>query len=373
MRQIVWTACQSSRLRCFSAVAFLLAASFLLVESYTAAQPAVGDRASAAWSEGVLRLTIPYRDLRAGAGVLTVEVLNPEDEVLGRAEQHVEMHDSQGVWHQDVRLTQAVPFDDLVWQRVRYRFAYAGRSEPALTGTESISEILRRPVVHVLGQRSYLAGGAAAIRVIATDAQDETVAGPGNLRIELTPPDQPPRFTGPLNERGTAEAQFRFPAGLAGMYPLRYTVDTAIGSAEYVQQVQLQDKVSILLTTEKPIYQPGQTIHIRALALDRANHAAPAPHPLTFEVEDSRGNKVFKRATRTDEFGIASAEFALADEVNLGTYHLRAVLDPAASGSANSAEIALSVQRYMLPKFKVAPNSRRRTARRSTATGPATT
>ena len=34
--------------------------------------------------------------------------------------------------------------------------------------------------------------------------------------------------------------------------------------------MRLEDKVSILLTTEKPIYQPGQTIHVRALALDRA-------------------------------------------------------------------------------------------------------
>ena len=91
--------------------------------------------------------------------------------------------------------------------------------------------------------------------------------------------------------------------------------------------MRLEDKVSILLTTEKPIYQPGQTIHVRALALDRANHAAAAGRKLTFEVEDSRGNKVFKKATQTDKFGIASAEFALADEVNLGTYHLRALMD----------------------------------------------
>jgi len=44
-----------------------------------------------------------------------------------------------------------------------------------------------------------------------------------------------------------------------------------IGSTELAQLVRLQDKVSILLTTEKPIYQPGQTIHVRALALDRRN------------------------------------------------------------------------------------------------------
>src|SRR6202007_1986675 len=112
--------------------------------------------------------------------------------------------------------------------------------------------------------------------------------------------------------------------------------------------------VSILLTTEKPIYQPAHTIHVRALALDRANHEAAANRKLTFEVEDSRGNKVFKKATQTDKFGIASAEFELADEVNLGTYHLRALMGESAAAPANRAEIALNVEQYALPKFKVA-------------------
>jgi len=71
-------------------------------------------------------------------------------------------------------------------------------------------------------------------------------------------------------------------------------------------------------------------------------------------VEDSRGNKVFKKAVRTDEWGIASAEFGLADEVNLGTYHLRALMGEGWAGARNAAEIALNVERYVLPKFKVA-------------------
>jgi uncharacterized protein YfaS (alpha-2-macroglobulin family) len=62
---------------------------------------------------------------------------------------------------------------------------------------------------------------------------------------------------------------------------------------------------------------------------------------------------VFKKSTATDKFGIASGEFALADEVNLGTYHLRALMGDATSPS-NTAEIALNVERYVLPKFKVA-------------------
>ena len=67
----------------------------------------------------------------------------------------------------------------------------------------------------------------------------------------------------------------------------------------------------------------------RQIVLDRASHQAVADRKLTFVVEDSRGNKVFKKATQNDKFGIASADFALADEVNLGTYHLRAPMGDA--------------------------------------------
>jgi hypothetical protein len=331
----------------------LVITSIVTVQNFQAAN--ADSAAGATYSHGTLDLTIPYHAAQAGAGTLSVEVLDPEDHVLGRAEKTVDAVAGKGRWHEHITLAKPLAVDDLVWHRMRYRFDYTDGKSARIEGTESISEILRTPVVHILGQQSYLTGGEAAVRVIVTDSHDEVVAGRGSVRIELLVPEQKSQllYSGPLNHRGTTEAQFRFPAGVVGSYQLRYLVDTAIGSTEFVQPVRLEDKVSILLTTEKPIYQPGQTIYVRALALDRANHEAAAGRKLTFEVEDSRGNKVFKKATQTDNFGIASAEFGLADEVNLGTYHLRALMGESESPT-NTAEIALNVERYVLPKFKVA-------------------
>jgi uncharacterized protein YfaS (alpha-2-macroglobulin family) len=345
-----------SRFRFFFPAVLLIVASAGLVESFQATQSPTSDSTVATYSAGVLRATIRYHAPRAGAGQLIVEVLDPEDGVLGRVEQTFTVSDGKGWWQEDLKLTRAVAVEDLVWHRLHYRFAYSGQESAALESTESISQILRTPVIHILGQQTYLSGGPAAVRVVVTDSKNDAITGSGSLRIDLVNPGQKPvaLFAGRLNRRGTTEAQFRFPAGVVGAHPLRYVVDTPIGSTEYSQQVHLEDKASILLTTEKPIYQPGQTIHVRALALERANHEATAGRKLTFEVEDSRGNKVFKKATQTDQFGIASAEFGLADEVNLGTYHLRALMDGTAAGHANNAEIALNVERYVLPKFKVA-------------------
>jgi hypothetical protein len=310
---------------------------------------------AATYMHGNLSVTIPYHSMREGSGRLIAEILDPEDNVLGRVERTVEIGKGDGSWRQVIAPEKRIPFEDIIWQRVRYRFEYNGDKLPAIEGIESISQILRRPVVHILGQTQYLTGSQAAIRVIVSDANNNDIAESGNLRIELLIPNQKarPLFSGRLNRLGTIEAQFRFPAGLTGKYELHYVADTPIGSSEYTQPVQLSEKASFLLTTEKPIYQPGQTIHVRALALDRADYKAEADRRLTFELEDSRGNKVFKKSTETDKFGIASAEFALADEVNLGTYHLRALMGDRSSPS-NTAEIALNVERYVLPKFKVA-------------------
>ena len=339
---------RTSRFPLFLLAALLLAAA--IVASFQGA-PTADDEAAATYAHGSLHVTIPYHAPHAGAGQLAVEVLNPEDAVLARSERHVQVGDGRGSWQEDLKLAKALAAEDLVWQRVRYRFRYRGETRPAIEDAVSISQILRTPVLHILGQQSYLTGGQAAVRVVVTDSKNQAIAGATSLTVEL--PEASGRrvlFTGWLNRRGTTQAQFRFPAGLAGNHALRYVVDTPIGSAEYTQQVRLENKASILLTTEKPIYQPGQTIHVRALALDRAKHEATARRKLTFELEDSRGNKVFRKATQTSKFGIASAEFALADEVNLGTYHLRAVMDE----GANHAEVALNVERYVLPKFKVA-------------------
>jgi uncharacterized protein YfaS (alpha-2-macroglobulin family) len=372
------------------AAVFVIAA-VVMIETFQDAEAAPIETPEAVYAHGTLRITIPYKAEHAGDGRLTMEVLDPEDKVEGSLERRTDAIEGKGRWNEELKLDKPLALDDLIWHRVHYRFEYTDSNDAPLEGTESISQILRTPVVHILGQQAYLTGVDAAVRVIATDSHNELIGGPGSVRIELMPnaaaPDnrssdqqgeQPGKpnaapcganancvwpagntrpfvlYTGRLNQRGTTEAQLRFPKGLApGSYQLHYAVDTAIGATDYTQSVRVEDKISILLTTEKPIYQPGQTIHVRALALDRADHEAAGNRGLTFEVEDSRGNKVFKKQTQTDKFGVASAEFALADEVNLGTYHLRALMGDA-DAPTNRAEIALNVDKYVLPKFKVA-------------------
>jgi uncharacterized protein YfaS (alpha-2-macroglobulin family) len=344
-------------------VSFSLCGACVLVSGIVAvltsrslAQPTDVRSLSATYVHGAIRVSIPYRAPRTGEGSLLVEILDPEDRPAASIDGHADANAGEGFWNRELVLPKNLPFDELVWHRLRYRFTYANEKAVPIEGVTSISRILRLPVVHVLGQHSYLSGGAAAVRLIVNEGDNETPVTSGSVQIELIQPSHKNQvlFTGTLNERGTTPVQFHFPAGLVGRYSLRYAIDTSLGPVEHVEEIQLEDKSSILLTTEKPIYQPGQTIHVRALALDRANHQAMAGRQLTLELDDSRGNKVFRKISQTDPYGIASAEFALADEVNLGTYHLRAILGNATEASQSNSEIALQIDRYVLPRFKVA-------------------
>jgi uncharacterized protein YfaS (alpha-2-macroglobulin family) len=309
----------------------------------------------ATYSRGSLHVSLPFLAPRNGAGELKVEIIDPEDRSVGTVSQRVSVRAGNGLPDENIAVAGGLSMDDLVWHRLRYRFTYAGDSKPAFEGMTSISQILRHPVVHVLDQQTFLADSTAAVRVIVTGPDNRAPIDSGTLRIELMPPGQRPQtlFTGRLNSRGTSRAEFHLPAGVTGKIPLRFTVDTDIGEADFTQQVRIEDKGSILLTTEKPVYQPGQTIHLRALALDRSNHQAMGNRVMVFEAEDARGNKIFRQKTQTDEYGVASAEFALADEVNLGTWHLRARVDDGDVAAKTANEIAVQIERYVLPRFKV--------------------
>lgn len=103
----------------------------------------------------------------------------------------------------------------------------------------------------------------------------------------------------------------------------------------------------VLLSSDKPIYQPGQTIHLRALALVPPDNTPLAGEPVTFEVEDGKGNKIFERDITSDTYGIASAKLEIGRIVNLGHFKTRAIVGGVAT------EKTVEVSRYALPKFRV--------------------
>jgi uncharacterized protein YfaS (alpha-2-macroglobulin family) len=204
--------------------------------------------------------------------------------------------------------------------------------------------------VRVIGRNNMLWRGPAAVRVIVTD---ERTGQPVRANVSIAIGDShggaaKPMFYGISNAEGTVDADFRVATRNSGSHTLLVDVQSPIGADSFSEPVTLTSAAQLLLTCDKPIYQPGQIIHIRALARDIATGRALAHEPLTFEVEDARGNKVYKSHQTLSPFGVASDDFQLADEVNMGTFTLRAIT------ADDTAEKKVQVSQYVLPKFKVA-------------------
>ena len=103
----------------------------------------------------------------------------------------------------------------------------------------------------------------------------------------------------------------------------------------------------VLLTTDKPLYQPGQVINLRALAIDKSTQKPVQSAPVTFEIQDGKGNKILKRAGKTDAYGLASTTFTLGQVLNMGTFQLKATV------GNDHGDKTVTVSRYALPKFDV--------------------
>jgi len=110
--------------------------------------------------------------------------------------------------------------------------------------------------------------------------------------------------------------------------------------------VQVESSSLVFLETDKPIYKPGQTIHISAVSLN--GDLRPASQKLNLEVLDAKGIKIFKQELVTDDYGMATLDLPLSAEPNLGTWKLSA---EGADGAKTQLDV--TVDKYVLPKYEV--------------------
>ncbi len=203
----------------------------------------------------------------------------------------------------------------------------------------------------VLGQTAFVPDSLASLRVVVRDFASALPIPDAVIRIALAPKDEagPARtlYEGHADTFGTAQVSFYVPADLSGEQTLIVETSSPVGKDRVTKAVTVERSYKILLTSDKPLYQPGQTVHLRALALSALDMTPARNQPLNFLIEDPKGNKVFRQTATTSEYGIAAADFELASEVNTGSYKLSASLGDTTS------EKTVTVKPYVLPKFKV--------------------
>ena len=201
----------------------------------------------------------------------------------------------------------------------------------------------------IFGQNKFSPGSLASFRVITLDHKTRVPIPDAEIKITAKSKSKEKivLYNGKTGKYGTADIRFPVPELEEGDYDLIINTRSNAGKDIIKKPVKIERTYKVLLTTDKPLYQPGQTIHTRVLALSTLTSIPAENKEITIEVEDAKGNKVFKKKQTASQFGVVGIQFTLANELNLGLYTIRAKI------GNDTTEKKVTVKRYVLPKFKI--------------------
>jgi len=247
--------------------------------------------------------------------------------------------------------------DSLCLFRVRYTVTPV--SQPAISGTLALDHIAPALfVLHIATPKEIRPGGTYAIRIRATHPL--TLSPQPGVPLEATATasidgvdkDAVLERKHLVTDRnGFATLEFTAPSNPA-LDSVSILVDGRLTNIHSTveQHISVPSQRSLTLTTDKPLYQPGQTVHLRLLSIDNRGRAL-AKSKLTLDVRDPDNTLVFRTEATTSHFGIASADWTVPARLRLGNYTI-ATSD---EGNSPSASAQIRISRYDLPTFVVVP------------------
>ena len=148
---------------------------------------------------------------------------------------------------------------------------------------------------------------------------------------------------------GAANIEFPLPQLQQGRYEIEVEVEDV--SETRSASVDVEDDVLLFVETDRPIYKPGQTVHIRLMTLDAL--LKPWQSAATIEVQDAKGIKVFKKEVVTDDYGMVTVNLPLSTEPNLGVWKLTAL------AADQKTQLDVRVEEYVLPKYEATVDTER--------------
>ncbi len=241
--------------------------------------------------------------------------------------------------------------------RVRYEIQAGDGAIPLSSGVFALSRISREAFrVNVLTEETARPGTTHTVLVTATSLNSTKPVAGASVRVKLTlDADEDSVFERTVSTNGQGCAQFDFPipdlAGLDGGTIQATARRGAVTSAVTADLSVADGGRAMLVSTDKNLYQPGQTLHARILVVDRDRHVA-RDQEVKLEIEDESGETVFARTLVTSRFGVASADVPLPNDAELGEYDIEAIIENE-TGDDDEARASVIVSRYELPTFTV--------------------
>lgn len=219
-----------------------------------------------------------------------------------------------------------------------------------------VGEIRQTAEVTVSGLRRGAPGRvvvSAAAHYTTRDADGEAVAPVTAFRAlalalvdakGAATPLPTPRWS---DDSGGRAATVTLPDVPDGDYRLRATYATLAGAGELSVPVPLYTPARIHVITDRPLYEPGNVVRFRAVAL-RARDLAPLDgRPGAWVITDPDGEVMLEEKAPAGEWGVVAGSFPLDRGARAGTWKL------AWRSADASDEVKFAVEPFTLPRFRV--------------------
>ena len=345
----------------------LLALSLTLLQPVAAQVLRVDQHASQARLNGSTYSVVLAASSQANfrSAVLKLAVLSPNDLQLAAASASVQLRTGANKLSSSVTLPEP-PKDpsDRLWYRLSYTVTAQGRelAHGILPLFNSVQDFVLRvsaPATVQPGRKFFVrvhtshpvlgsaTGGVSVSAQVQTDS-DRVIAS----------------ASGRTDAGGYAVLGMSVPKNL-NTDDLEIRVDARRGEVQKTAENDLKVGTlsHIFVQTDKPLYQPGQALHIRALAFDDS-HRALSGKKIDLQVQDQDGTTVFRQERITSRFGVVSCDWTIPERVKLGEYQISAQVKPGgvADQGDNSSDDdlpaaedrrSIRISRYELPTFVV--------------------
>jgi hypothetical protein len=208
--------------------------------------------------------------------------------------------------------------------------------------------------VHVLGPEQLHPAAATVAQVTTRNVEGQPT--PADLVVRLVHAhDNKVLYDAAIHSEGKTQVALPALAHAAGT-TARLVIEarTAGGKAEVEQELEVSAPTLVAhVTTNKALYQPGEALQFRALALERYALTPPdAPVTLRAELVDRAGQAVAQRDGTTDAAGVFAGQVVMSDALVAGSYRLR-LHATGPSTTLVPQEVPLEVVRDPMPELQL--------------------
>ena len=315
--------------------------------------------------EDLVHLAVENTAGREVAARVRLELLDPVNNVLASAESDETIRSGSTTLVLPLRLLppkaggNAVGANQVLWYRLRYRVSPDTSADRAINMVENIialSEITPDIFeLQVAAPERAREGTLCRLHVRATHPVSSRPVGDvsvaGEIKFEEEQRNAVLKATGRTDAEGYATLDFNLPRRIkdgSGEIKVFGTLGDLMQEASH--RIDVDHSARILLNTDKPLYQPGQVMHVRALIFDTSRRAM-ANAAAVLKISDAEGETVFRHLLKTSRFGIASADWTIPAGARLGGYTVTVDMNEGAYD--NTARASVKISRYELPNFAV--------------------